>query len=62
MGQSRRFGDVRRMSGLPPTADISGHGRHFVSVPGPDISVRFGFIEKVQSFSAISRLRTKAWL
>jgi hypothetical protein len=31
--QSRRFGDVPRMSGLPQTADISGLGRHFAFVP-----------------------------
>ena len=32
-GQARRFRDVRGMSGLPPTADISGQGRHFAFVP-----------------------------
>jgi hypothetical protein len=37
-GQTRRFRDVRDMSGLPQTADISGPGRHFAFVPRPDIS------------------------
>ena len=37
LGQTRRFRDVRGMSGLPPTADISGHGRHFAFVPNADI-------------------------
>jgi len=37
LGQTRRFRDVRGMSGLPPTADISGHGRHFAFVPEADI-------------------------
>ena len=37
LGQSRRFRDVRGMSGLPPTADISGHGRHFAFVPKAEI-------------------------
>jgi len=36
LGQTRRFRDVRGMSGLPPTADISGHGRHFAFVPIAD--------------------------
>src|SRR5438445_1772745 len=30
---SRRFGDVRGVSGLPPTADISGTGWHFAFGP-----------------------------
>jgi hypothetical protein len=33
VGQTRRFRDVRAMSGLPQTADISGHGRHFAFGP-----------------------------
>jgi hypothetical protein len=33
LGQTRRFRDVRDMSGLPQTADISGPGRHFAFVP-----------------------------
>jgi hypothetical protein len=36
-GQTRRFRDVRGMSGLPQTADISGRGRHFAFVPKADI-------------------------
>src|SRR5260370_7950829 len=36
-GQTRRFRDVRGMSGLPPTADISGHGRHFAFVPSTEV-------------------------
>jgi hypothetical protein len=36
-GQTRRFRDVRDMSGLPQTADISGPGRHFAFVPKADI-------------------------
>jgi hypothetical protein len=32
-GQTRQFRDVRGMSGLPPTADISVPGRHFAFVP-----------------------------
>jgi hypothetical protein len=38
LGQSRRFGDVRRMSGLPQTADISGPSRHFAFVPKADLA------------------------
>jgi hypothetical protein len=37
MGQTRRFRDVRDMSGLPQTADISGPDRHFAFVPTADI-------------------------
>jgi hypothetical protein len=33
MGQTRWFRDVCGMSGLPQTAGISGHGRHFAFVP-----------------------------
>ncbi len=33
LGQTRRFRDARRMSGLPPTADISGASRHFAFGP-----------------------------
>jgi hypothetical protein len=39
LGHSRRFCDVRGVSGLPPTADISGHGRHFAFVPKADLSL-----------------------
>jgi len=35
-GQTRRFRDVREMSGLPRTADISGPVRHFAFVPISD--------------------------
>jgi hypothetical protein len=38
LGQSRRFRDVRRMSGLPQIADISGPGRHFAFGPQADIA------------------------
>jgi hypothetical protein len=34
--QTRRFRDVRGMSGLPQTADISGPCRRFAFVPQPD--------------------------
>ena len=37
-GQTRRFRDVRGMSGLPQTADISGPGRHFAFGPKADIA------------------------
>jgi hypothetical protein len=37
MGQTRRFRDVRDMSGLPQTTDIAGPGRHFAFVPIGDI-------------------------
>jgi hypothetical protein len=37
LGQTRRFRDVRGMSGLSPTADISGPGRHFAFGPNADI-------------------------
>jgi hypothetical protein len=40
LGQSRRFRDVRGMSGLPPTVDISGHGRHFAFGPISDLPLR----------------------
>jgi hypothetical protein len=36
--QTRRFRDVRDMSGLPQTADISGPGRHFAFVPKAEVS------------------------
>jgi hypothetical protein len=38
LGQTRRFRDVRGMSGLPQTADISGLGRHFAFVPKAELS------------------------
>jgi hypothetical protein len=37
-GRSRLFGDVRRMSGLPPTSDVSRPGRHFAFVPLPEVA------------------------
>ena len=37
MGQTRRFRDVRGMSGLTPTADISGLSRHFALGPGAEV-------------------------
>jgi hypothetical protein len=37
LGQTRRFRDVRGMSGLTPTADISGPSRHFALVPIADL-------------------------
>jgi hypothetical protein len=37
-GQTRRFRDVRDMSGQPQTADISGPSQHFALVPEPDIT------------------------
>ena len=40
-GQTRRFRDARRMSGLPPTADIFGAGRHFAFGPIRDIVAPF---------------------
>jgi hypothetical protein len=39
LGHSRRFRDVRDMSGQPQTADISGPGRHFAFVPLSDITL-----------------------
>jgi hypothetical protein len=36
-GQTRRFRDVRGMSGPLHTADISGPDQHFAFVPYPDI-------------------------
>jgi len=33
VGQTRRFRDVRGMSGLPQTSDIAGPGQHFAFVP-----------------------------
>jgi len=44
-GQTRRFRDVRSMSGLPQIADISGPGRHFAFAPNTDMrhgAVKFG--------------------
>jgi hypothetical protein len=38
LGQSSRLRDVRGMSGLPQTADISGPSRHFAFVPIADIA------------------------
>jgi 2-iminobutanoate/2-iminopropanoate deaminase len=38
LGQTRRFRDVRDMSGLHPTADISGPGWHFAFVPTRDLA------------------------
>ena len=36
-GQTRRFRDVRDMSGLTRTADFSGPGRHFALVPEAEV-------------------------
>jgi hypothetical protein len=33
LGQTRRFRDVRDMSGLPQTTDLAGPARHFAFVP-----------------------------
>ena len=38
--QTRRFRDVRLMSGLPPASDISGTGRHFAFGPTTALSMR----------------------
>jgi hypothetical protein len=35
-GQTRRFRDVRDMSGVPQTSDIAGPGRHFAFGPQAD--------------------------
>jgi hypothetical protein len=35
--QTRRFRDVRDMSGLPQTADISGPGRHVSKGPEAEV-------------------------
>jgi hypothetical protein len=37
LGQTRRFRDVHGMSGLTPTADISGLSRHFALVPDAEL-------------------------
>ena len=37
LGHTRRFHDVRRMSGLAPTADISGDARHYAFGPIGDV-------------------------
>src|SRR5688500_9895615 len=39
LGQTLRFHDVRRMSGLPPTADISGSHRLFAFGPIADLAI-----------------------
>ena len=38
--QTRRFRNVRDMSGLPQTSDIAGPGRHFAFGPKVDINCR----------------------
>jgi hypothetical protein len=38
LGQTRRFREVRDMSGLPQTTDIAGAGRHFAFGPEPVIA------------------------
>ena len=44
LGQTRRFPDVRRMSGLPPSSDVSGAGRDFAFGPEAEVTraVYFG--------------------
>ena len=37
-GQTRRFRDARRRSGLPPTSDIFRLGRHFAFGPSADVT------------------------
>jgi hypothetical protein len=37
LGHERRFDHLTIRSGLPPTSDISGVGRHFSFVPGSDV-------------------------
>ncbi len=49
-GQTRHFRDVCCMSGLPPTADISGPGWHFAFVPTCDMAA----IDKVQRIASRS--------
>jgi hypothetical protein len=39
---SRRFPDVRRMSGLLPASDVSGPGRHFAFGPQAEAAARPG--------------------
>jgi hypothetical protein len=53
-GQTRRFRDVRGMSGLPQTADISGLGRHFAFVPEADIKMHI-VLGRLSSVSAARR-------
>jgi hypothetical protein len=64
LGQSRRFRDVRGMSDLPPTADISGHGRHFAFVPFPDVvlatETRPFSTQAVYSINSSARIRIGA--
>jgi hypothetical protein len=38
MGQTRSFGDVGSMSGLPPKADLNASSRHVAQVPIADIT------------------------
>ena len=42
LGQSRRFRDVRGMSGLTPAADISGPSRHFALCQYPTLRWQLG--------------------
>jgi len=37
MGQTRRFGSPTITSGLSPTSDIPGPGRHFAKVPRAEV-------------------------
>ena len=41
MGHERRFDRLIVTSGLAPTADVSGHGRHFAFGPSADVSLVF---------------------
>jgi hypothetical protein len=37
LGQTRRFRDVRGLSDLPPTSDVSRSDRHFAFVPKAEV-------------------------
>ena len=50
LGQTRRFRDVRDMSGLPQTTDIAGAGRHFAFGP------------KVDTLKPLDHLVVAVWL
>src|SRR5258705_13824256 len=56
-GQTRRFRDVRGMSGLPQTADISGPGRHFAFGPIADLPAT-GVAQLIQKLFGRDQIRS----
>src|SRR5262249_3022774 len=57
--QTRSFGDVGSMSGLPPKADLSTSSRHVAQVPKPDVSTCSKRRARMRSYSITSSARAR---